>query len=303
MHESRMIAEVVPPGDCAIEKVSGRRIATPLAPPSPGSTPMMTPSTMPTNISARFLKLSATTKPCSSDWISSINARPSAHAQQVLERPFRQRHLEPDLEDQEKDHAVADADDGHLPPRILPQPAHEKSDVQRGGEVDPGPADERDVDRRRHEHRRDELELAELDEGPVFRARAEPREHQVDRRGGTDDEADVAREITRLRPVVGPARAEAHAVPNRDRAQQEKERRDDHLGAPVAEGGPLLALGAHYFLSWRKPALFMSATCRCSSFATQSAYALPSSEVVLKAPCSIRFFHSGVCWTFFSTST
>ena len=31
-------------------KVSGRRIATPLAPPRPGSTPMITPSTMPTNI-------------------------------------------------------------------------------------------------------------------------------------------------------------------------------------------------------------------------------------------------------------
>ena len=39
-----MIAEV---GD--IEKVSGSRIATPLAPPRPGSTPMMTPSTMPTH--------------------------------------------------------------------------------------------------------------------------------------------------------------------------------------------------------------------------------------------------------------
>ena len=37
-----MIAEV---GD--IEKVSGNRIATPLAPPSPGSTPMITPSRMP----------------------------------------------------------------------------------------------------------------------------------------------------------------------------------------------------------------------------------------------------------------
>ena len=40
-----MIAEV---GD--IEKVSGSRMATPLAPPRPGSTPMMTPSTMPTTI-------------------------------------------------------------------------------------------------------------------------------------------------------------------------------------------------------------------------------------------------------------
>ena len=40
-----MIADV---GDML--NVSGRRIATPLAPPSPGSTPMITPSTMPTTI-------------------------------------------------------------------------------------------------------------------------------------------------------------------------------------------------------------------------------------------------------------
>ena len=37
-----MIAEVG-----GIEKVSGSRIATPLAPPRPGSTPMITPSVMP----------------------------------------------------------------------------------------------------------------------------------------------------------------------------------------------------------------------------------------------------------------
>ena len=39
---SRMIAEVG-----GIEKVSGRRIATPFAPPSPGRTPMMVPSVTP----------------------------------------------------------------------------------------------------------------------------------------------------------------------------------------------------------------------------------------------------------------
>ncbi len=41
-----MIADV---GDML--NVNGSRIATPLAPPRPGSTPMMTPSTMPTIIS------------------------------------------------------------------------------------------------------------------------------------------------------------------------------------------------------------------------------------------------------------
>ena len=43
--------------------VSGSRIATPFAPPSPGNTPMMTPRMMPTNISIRLNGVSATVKP------------------------------------------------------------------------------------------------------------------------------------------------------------------------------------------------------------------------------------------------
>ena len=44
-------------------KVSGNRIATPLAPPSPGSTPMITPSTMPIIIRIRLLGCRTTAKP------------------------------------------------------------------------------------------------------------------------------------------------------------------------------------------------------------------------------------------------
>ena len=58
MHDSMMIAEVG-----GIVNVSGSRIATPLAPPSPGSTPMMTPSTMPISISSRLNGDSTTAKP------------------------------------------------------------------------------------------------------------------------------------------------------------------------------------------------------------------------------------------------
>ena len=71
MHESRMIAEVAPPGVCAMPKVSGSRMATPLAPPRPGSTPMITPRITPVNMSAMLVGVSATPKPCISDWISS----------------------------------------------------------------------------------------------------------------------------------------------------------------------------------------------------------------------------------------
>ena len=66
MHDSMMIAEVG-----GMVKVSGSRIATPLAPPRPGRTPMMTPSRMPTIIRAKLYQESATLKPPISDLISS----------------------------------------------------------------------------------------------------------------------------------------------------------------------------------------------------------------------------------------
>ena len=54
-----MMAEV---GD--IENVSGRRMATPLAPPSPGRTPISTPSRMPISMKTRFFQVSTTANPC-----------------------------------------------------------------------------------------------------------------------------------------------------------------------------------------------------------------------------------------------
>ena len=49
-----------------IVKVSGSRIATPLAPPRPGSTPISTPRMMPTNIRPMFIGVRMTPKPCMS---------------------------------------------------------------------------------------------------------------------------------------------------------------------------------------------------------------------------------------------
>src|SRR3990167_2464124 len=98
MHESRMIAEVVPPGVCAMLKVSGNRMANPLAPPSPGSTPIITPSTTPVNMRPKFFSDTAIAKPCIRDWISST----SVQSEQRFDRSFGQRQLEPHLEDEEK---------------------------------------------------------------------------------------------------------------------------------------------------------------------------------------------------------
>jgi hypothetical protein len=58
MHVSRMMADVG-----GIVKVRGRRIATPLAPPRPGRTPMMVPSRMPTTAIKRLYGVSAIWKP------------------------------------------------------------------------------------------------------------------------------------------------------------------------------------------------------------------------------------------------
>src|SRR5262245_30145738 len=66
MHDNMMMADVG-----GIEKVSGSKIATPLAPPSPGSTPMMTPNRMPIIIRKTLYQLSATAKPPNSEAISS----------------------------------------------------------------------------------------------------------------------------------------------------------------------------------------------------------------------------------------
>ena len=46
-----------------IVNVSGSRMATPLAPPNPGNTPMITPSTMPIIINNRLKGVSTTAKP------------------------------------------------------------------------------------------------------------------------------------------------------------------------------------------------------------------------------------------------
>src|SRR6187551_2510224 len=69
MHDSITIADV---GD--IVKVSGSRMATPLAPPRPGRTPISTPSVMPTNIRPMFSGVRTASKRCSGDFSSTIRA-------------------------------------------------------------------------------------------------------------------------------------------------------------------------------------------------------------------------------------
>src|ERR1700754_2617540 len=100
MQDSITIAEVG-----SIVKVSGSRIATPLGPPSPGSTPTKTPSTSPTIISASVFQVRRTANPCRSRPKASIFSLPAGVlvAEGRFERPFRHDDVEHDIEGNEHD--------------------------------------------------------------------------------------------------------------------------------------------------------------------------------------------------------
>src|SRR3954471_16292225 len=106
MQESRMMAEVAPPGVCAMLKVSGSRMATPLGPARPGSTPMITPRITAGNINSRVVNESATAQPWARAWISATSVQP----EESFDGTLGQRHQEPALEDQEQRHRGAGAD-------------------------------------------------------------------------------------------------------------------------------------------------------------------------------------------------
>src|SRR2546422_877723 len=94
MHDSITIAEVG-----SIVKVSGKRIATPFGPPSPGNTPTKMPSTSPTIISASVFQVSRTVKPWNRS--SSASIASSLIAEIGFERSLRHDHVEGDVESHE----------------------------------------------------------------------------------------------------------------------------------------------------------------------------------------------------------
>src|SRR6185295_4983663 len=144
MHDSMMMAEV---GD--IVNVSGSRMATPLAPPSPGSTPISTPSTMPTNIRPMFIGVRITEKPWSSAPISFMGCLAASVAAdeeaQGIERARVQRHLEPQLEHQEEQRVDGQREGHAADPAVLAQDHHEQRDVDGRGHVQPEEADRQHV--------------------------------------------------------------------------------------------------------------------------------------------------------------
>src|SRR4030095_2489791 len=146
-----------------IEKVSGSRMATPLAPPRPGSTPMMVPSVMPRPASPRFTGWAATWKP------RSRFSQPMLVAQPGLERTLGHGHQEPFLEDHEDRDREEHADPQHRHPAIAADPPHVESHEEHGGHVEPDELGQHHEGRRRQQRAQHGPELLAGEAGPVAR--------------------------------------------------------------------------------------------------------------------------------------
>src|SRR4051812_34069048 len=129
MQDSITMAEVG-----SMVKVSGSRMATPLGPPRPGSTPTKMPSTRPTTISEMIFQVISTAKPC-------IN-NPKASIVNVLatesrfDRPLRHDDVEGDIEGDEHDRGEHEGGEQRLPQGDLADHAHEAGDQHETRDID-----------------------------------------------------------------------------------------------------------------------------------------------------------------------
>src|SRR5262249_2902460 len=120
----------------SIVKVSGSRIATPFGPPNPGNTPTKMPSTSPTSMAARVLRVRTAVRQCSSRPRACIA---SLVAESRFERAFRHDDVECDVEGDEHDDCEQERGEHRLPQRNAPNDAHEASDQEKTGDVEPEP--------------------------------------------------------------------------------------------------------------------------------------------------------------------
>src|SRR6201999_4666911 len=154
MQDSITMAEVG-----SMVKVSGSRIATPLGPPRPGSTPTKMPSTSPTIISASVFQVSRTAKPCSSRPKASMSVPGLLVAEGRFERPLRHDDVERDVESDEHDRGEDEGGQQRLPQRDLADQAHEARDQQEARDIEPEELCGKTKQQGRYKHRHHAPEL------------------------------------------------------------------------------------------------------------------------------------------------
>src|SRR6476646_3069275 len=156
MQESITMAEVG-----SMVKVSGSRIATPLGPPSPGSTPTKMPSTSPTIISRSVFQVRRTAKPCKRRPKASMNSDPVdlLAADGRFERPLRHDDVEGDVERHEHHGGEHERGQKRFPQRDLADQAHEPRDQEEARDVKPEELHGETEQERRNEHRHDAAQL------------------------------------------------------------------------------------------------------------------------------------------------
>src|SRR5437867_460587 len=195
-----------------MKRLMGRRIATPLVPPSPGSTPMTSPSTIATKSMRMLIGCRAVAKPPASWPKTSIQLE--GEDSLLVEDALRQADAKADLERDEDDERKRDQDERDPPDLVSPDPPREPAHVQRRRDVEAEPRDHRvdrllrppadPADQRRvDEHRKRELEDGEeggtSGEHALSRLRRRERAVRDNESGGGHD---------RRRPERIPARAD-----------------------------------------------------------------------------------------------
>src|SRR5438128_7444443 len=159
MQDSITMAEVG-----SMVKVSGSRIATPLGPPSPGSTPTKIPSTSPTIISASVFQVSSTAKPCIRRPKASISRPGLLAAEGRFKRPLRHDDVKGDVEGDEHGRGEDEGGQQRFPPGDLADKIHKAGDQQKTCDIEAEILRREAEQHGRHEHREHAAELRARDE-------------------------------------------------------------------------------------------------------------------------------------------
>src|SRR5437667_3082618 len=152
IQDSITIAEVG-----SIVNVSGSRIATPLGPPRPGSTPTKMPSTRPRIIKVMIFQVMRTAKPCNSNPNASMTG--FLAAERRFERALWHDDVEGDVEGHEHHGGEHEGGEQRFPPCDLADHAHEARNQEEARDIEPEELRRKTEQDCRHEHGKHAAEL------------------------------------------------------------------------------------------------------------------------------------------------